>query len=82
MSDFDNRTCPYCGIELNRPYWRHIQNNHPKEFETNKETWIQLFKDYSSMGMQANISILAICELFNRSEEEVKAFLKHEKLIK
>ncbi|MHA1729909.1 MAG: hypothetical protein ACTSWY_14440 [Promethearchaeota archaeon] len=73
----EERECPYCKMKLNRPYWRHIQQNHPKEFETDTNTWKQLFKDYISMGMTPEISIKAICELFNKSEEEVKDFLKH-----
>lgn len=72
-----NRQCPYCNKTLKeKPYWRHIQSQHPHEFETDKKTWTQLFKDYKQMGMAAKISILAICELFNKSEEEVRAYLK------
>jgi uncharacterized C2H2 Zn-finger protein len=73
-----NRLCPYCNKTLKeKPYWRHIQSQHPREFETDKKTWTQLFKDYSTMGMNSQISILAICELFNKSEEEVRAYLKN-----
>jgi hypothetical protein len=82
MSDFANRVCPYCRKKLNKPYWRHIQTEHPKEYESNTETWKQLFLDYTAMGMNEQISIKAICELFNKSEEEIRDFLKVEKIIK
>ena len=77
-----SRKCPYCGMELDKPYWRHIQTIHPKEFEGSMATWKQLFLDYTGMGMSSNISILAICELFNKSEEEVRDYLEHEKVLK
>ena len=78
---FENRKCPYCGKKLNRPYWRHIQIEHEKEFMEDTGTWIQLYKDYRSMGMNEDISIKAICELFNRSEEEIRSFLIEQKVI-
>jgi hypothetical protein len=74
---FENRICPYCKKKLeNRPYWRHIQAQHPKQFESDTNTWTQLYKDYTAMGMTTQISILAICELFNKSEEDVRDFLE------
>ncbi|MBD3352097.1 MAG: hypothetical protein GF364_11475 [Candidatus Lokiarchaeota archaeon] len=78
---FENRKCPYCNKKLNRPYWRHIQIEHPKKFEEDTGTWIQLFKDYRAMGMNVDISIKAICELFNRSEEEIRSFLEGHKVL-
>jgi len=74
--DIENRKCPYCKKKLDKPYWRHIQLDHPDKFEQDKVTWIQLYKDYRSIGMTEELSIQAICELFNRSENEIKEFLK------
>lgn len=78
---FEKRKCPYCNEVLDRPYWRHVQIEHPKKFEEDRATWVQLYKDYREMGMTDQISITAICELFNKSEEEVRNFLKHKGLI-
>jgi hypothetical protein len=69
------RTCPYCGKVLRHPYWVHIQKDHPHEYAKN-ETWIQLYKDYVSMGMTEDMSIMVISELFNQSIEDVKSYLE------
>jgi uncharacterized C2H2 Zn-finger protein len=77
VSDLENRTCPYCGKALkSRPYWRHVEKEHPKQYATDKATWIQLFKDYGAMGMDASIAIQVICELFNQKNEDVVDFLR------
>lgn len=82
MSDQENRHCPYCGKLLkSRPYWRHVEKEHPKEYANDKATWIQLFKDYSGMGMDASIAIQVICELFNQKQEDVVEFLKEHHLM-
>ncbi len=53
-SNFNDRTCPYCNAPLrNRPYWRHVEQEHPEEYANDKATWIQLFKDYTAMGMDS-----------------------------
>ncbi|MBN1802398.1 MAG: hypothetical protein JW891_12880 [Candidatus Lokiarchaeota archaeon] len=69
------RECPYCGEMLSRPYWHHIQENHPQEYAKH-ETWISLYKDYSSMGMDQSICFMVIAELFNSTPDQVKSFLK------
>lgn len=78
---FGERVCPYCKKKLTKPYWRHIQTDHPHEYESSTDTWKQLYLDYTAMGMSDVISIRAICELFNKSEEEVRDFLKHSGVI-
>jgi uncharacterized C2H2 Zn-finger protein len=71
------RICPYCGKKLTeRPYWRHLQKVHPEEYANDKKTWIQLFKDYTSMGMNQHSTITVISEIFNKDYETIKAFLK------
>ena len=74
------RNCPYCGELLSRPYWQHIQANHPDEY-TAKKTWIQLYKDYSGMGMDKAICLMVIGELFNAEPDEIESFLKGEGVI-
>ena len=84
MSDIFNekRECPFCGKkDLQKPYWRHVQTEHPKEFSGNIEVWKQLYKDYRTAGMTEKISILAICELFNKPEALVREFLKKENIL-
>ncbi|MFX0186165.1 MAG: hypothetical protein ACFE8A_00365 [Candidatus Hodarchaeota archaeon] len=73
--DNESRKCPYCGVTLQRPYWVHIQSKHPAEYAKN-ETWIQLYKDYTSMGMDQSMSLMVISELFNQSIKDVKSYLK------
>jgi len=43
----EGRKCPYCGKVLKHPFWVHVQEVHPNEYQKN-ETWIQLYKDYTS----------------------------------
>lgn len=73
--DEEERRCPYCGEALQRPYWQHVQKFHPAEYAEHS-TWVQLYKDYSAMGMTKQISLMVIGELFNASPEEVESFLK------
>ncbi|MHA1343457.1 MAG: hypothetical protein ACTSQG_05690 [Promethearchaeota archaeon] len=74
-SDEEQRDCPYCGQKLKRPYWQHIQSEHPQEYAA-KETWVQLYKDYKSMGMDDSICLMVIGELFNANPTEIESFLK------
>ncbi len=76
----ESRFCPYCGIELQHPYWQHVQKEHPEKY-TQKETWIKLFQDYKDMGMGEEISLTVISELFNATLEEVKSFLRNAKVL-
>ena len=71
----EGRKCPYCGVVLKHPYWSHVQQEHPEEYAKN-ETWVTLYKDYSSMGMDRSVCIMVIGELFNVSAEEVESFLE------
>lgn len=71
----EGRKCPYCGKILKHPYWVHIQESHPLDYQKN-ETWIQLFNDYTSMGMDHNMSIMVIAELFNTSEKDIEEYLQ------
>ena len=76
MSDENDegRECPYCGAILHHPYWSHVQQEHPAEYAKN-ETWVTLYNDYSSMGMDESVCLMVIGELFNVSAEEVKSFI-------
>ena len=78
--DKDLRECPYCGKMLKRPYWQHIQKKHPAEYEKN-ETWIQLYKDYASMGMEKSMCLMVISELFNVSQEDIESYLQKNKVL-
>ena len=81
MTD-QTRKCPYCAKPLTRrPYWKHIQELHPKEFENDTSTWIQLFKDYSAMGMNKAVSLTVIGEIFNKSAKFIEDFLKEQKVL-
>ena len=71
----DARECPYCHKIIRRPYWVHIQKRHSAEYEKN-ETWIQLYRDYESMGMQKDMCLMVISELFNVSQDDVESYLK------
>jgi len=71
----EGRTCPYCGAVLYHPYWQHVQTNHSNEYQRN-ETWIQLYKDYTSMGMSQEMSLMVISELFNQTIDDIKAYLE------
>ena len=76
------RKCPYCSKPLTqRPYWKHIQEVHPNEFESDTSTWIQLFKDYSAMGMNKDVSLQVIAEIFNKSVKYIEDFLKEKKVL-
>lgn len=82
MSDEDeSRFCPYCGTPLKHPYWQHIQTEHPDKY-SQKATWIQLYEDYTGLGMDETTSLMVISELFNATKEEVKSFLKNADIIK
>lgn len=72
--------CPYCGKLLSHPYWAHVQEKHPEEYNKRK-TWIKLFNDYTGMGMTRDKSLQIIGELFNSSPEEVKDYLKRNKIL-
>ena len=78
--DIDARECPYCHKIIRRPYWVHIQRKHSAEYEKN-ETWIQLYKDYSSMGMEKSMCLMVISELFNVSQNDVESYLKKRKIL-
>nr|MDO8117119.1 hypothetical protein [Candidatus Sigynarchaeota archaeon] len=70
------RKCPYCGITIEtRPYWGHIANAHPNEYENSRATWYPLFKDYTSAGMDAATVLMVMPELFNTPAEEIESFL-------
>ncbi len=55
--------------------WSHIQATHPEKY-TQKETWVKLYKDYRKLGMDEEISLTVISELFNSTIDEIKSFLK------
>ena len=76
MSDDETRFCPYCGIKLQHPYWSHIQKEHPDKY-TQKETWVKLYQDYRKLGMDEEISLTVVSELFNSTIDEIKSFLKN-----
>lgn len=77
----ETRECPICGKRLKRPYWKHFEKKHPEEYNSSKTTWIQLYKDYMSMGMTSDMSIMVISELFNSSQKSIKDLLKKEKIL-
>lgn len=74
----ESRFCPYCGVSLTKPYWVHIQKEHPEKY-AQKETWIKLYQDYRKIGMDQDVSIKVISELFNSTVEEISSFLKNSK---
>jgi len=80
MVEEESRFCPYCGIKLKHPYWQHIQAEHPDRY-TKKETWIKLYQDYTKLGMEKDISLTVISELFNATIEEIESFLKSNKVL-
>lgn len=80
MGKDETRNCPYCGILLYHPYWQHVQSEHPEEYARN-ETWIQLYKDYTSMGMDQAMSLMVIAELFNHSIDDVKGYLDEQNIL-
>ena len=78
----ETRKCPYCNKPLtSRPYWRHIEKEHPTEYASDKKTWIQLYKDYTGMGMNEFTTLTVISEIFNKDIEIIKEFLKKSKVI-
>jgi len=82
MKDEDeSRFCPYCGVPLHHPYWQHIQTEHPDKY-SQKETWVQLYEDYTGLGMDETTSLMVISELFNATTDEIKSFLVNAKIIK
>ena len=75
----EKRNCPYCDKVLKtRPYWKHVQNEHPAEYESDHSTWTQLFLDYTSMGMDKSITISVISELFNKPHGLIEDYLHNE----
>ncbi|MGQ4873096.1 MAG: hypothetical protein ACP6IY_03385 [Promethearchaeia archaeon] len=78
--DSEQRNCPYCGQRLKKPYWQHIQKEHPEEYEQ-KEMWVSLYKDYKNIGMAEEMCITIISELYNVTKEEVISFLKEKKVL-
>ena len=72
------RRCPYCGKMLNRPYWAHLAQDHPDEYNNNKATWVQLYQDYRAAGMAEDVSITVVSELFNADPGDVRKLLKRE----
>ncbi len=72
------RTCPYCSIVIEtRPYWSHIATEHPSEYENSQGTWLPLYKDYSSAGMDIATILMVMSELFNASSKDLESFLTH-----
>jgi len=63
------------------PYWQHIQTKHPDKY-SQKETWVQLYQDYTGLGMDITTSLMVISELFNATTDEIKSFLINAKIIK
>ena len=63
-------------ISLNIGNWSHIQASHAEKY-TQKETWIKLYQDYRKLGMDEEISLTVISELFNSTIDEIKSFLKN-----
>ncbi len=60
--------------------WSHIQASHADKY-TQKETWVKLYQDYRKLGMDEEISLTVISELFNATTEEIKSFLKDKKAL-
>jgi len=75
------RTCPYCGEILKKPYWVHVQTEHPDEYNNSKDTWKQLFQDYKDAGMDDDISIKVVSELFNADPADIRKLLTREGLL-
>lgn len=74
------RYCPYCGAgPLEYPYWQHLAQEHPEEFESDRQNWISLYNDYTQVaGMPAEVSLRVIAELYNVTSDDVKIFLEKE----
>jgi hypothetical protein len=72
------RTCPYCSKVIEtRPYWSHIATEHPTEYENSQGTWLPLYKDYTSAGMDIETILMVMSELFNASTKDLESFLIH-----
>ncbi len=73
----EDRACPYCGkVIAVRPYWAHISAEHPREYESSQEhTWLPLYKDYATAGMEISTILLVMSELFNTPAKEIESFL-------
>jgi hypothetical protein len=72
------RTCPYCSIVIEtRPYWSHIATEHPKEYENSQATWLPLYNDYTTAGMDLDTILMVMTELFNTPASDIEAFLFH-----
>lgn len=70
------RKCPYCGhITKNNTYWRHLESQHSNEYNSDQNSWLKLFEDYTSMGMDKESSISVICQLFNQETTTIKEYL-------
>ncbi len=74
------RKCPYCSQVLKHPYWQHVQSKHSDEYAKN-ETWVQLYKDYSSMGMEKSMCLMVISELFNAPQDDIESYLKNNNIL-
>jgi hypothetical protein len=81
VSDITQRRCPYCGKLLKRPYWAHVSLEHPEEYNNSKDTWKQLYADYRAAGMDEDICIKVVSELFNVEPDDVRKLLKRESLL-
>jgi hypothetical protein len=72
------RTCPYCSKVIDtRPYWSHIATEHPSEYENSQGTWMPLYKDYASAGMDIATILMVMSELFNASSKDLESFIVH-----
>ncbi len=80
MSKDQKNRCPYCNKVLKHPYWAHIQQYHPEEYKK-KKTWIKLYQDYSSVGMDDKVIFIIMAELFNVSADEIKFYLEKNKVL-
>ena len=58
-----------------------LNKKHPEEYANDKATWIQLFKDYTAMGMDSKASMTVISELFNHTPDEIEDFLRENGVI-
>nr|MDO8087266.1 hypothetical protein [Candidatus Sigynarchaeum springense] len=72
------RTCPYCSKAIEtRPYWSHISSEHPSEYQDSQGTWLPLYKDYATAGMEISTILLVMSELFNQPIKDIESFLIH-----
>lgn len=74
----ESRPCPYCGqIIQTRPYWAHVANEHPDEYENSQSAWLPLYQDYTLAGMELKTILLVMSELFNMPQTDIESFLIH-----